>query len=224
MKKIIPILLILNLISCRSVKKEVTKNTSKTEQTAVVNAQSEQTGQTTITENKAEQSKAEQTAVLETETKQVAQSETEHTAAKNSVENQARNKTKTKRRKEYFPDGAIKSETETTEMESEIVSRQQQEIDYLKASVVALKEEKALLEEDLKTEQQKTEKLEQQNEEWRKASQELIYKYADAKHELNKNVKREFNFGSLALSALLVIALYECGKRLLNKYIKSWQR
>ena len=88
---------------------------------------------------------------------------------------------------------------------------------------MALKEEKALLEEDLKTEQQKTEKLEQQNEEWRKASQELIYKYADAKHELNKNVKREFNLGSLALSALLVIVVYECGKRLLNKYIKSWR-
>ena len=59
MKKAIPILLIFSLISCRSVKKEVTKNTSKTEQTAVVNAQSEQTGQTAIMENKAEQSKTE---------------------------------------------------------------------------------------------------------------------------------------------------------------------
>ena len=223
MKKIIPILLILSLISCRSVKKEVTKNPSKTEQTTVVNAHSEQTGQTTITENKAEQSKTEQTAVLEAEAKEISQSETEHTAVKNSVENQARNKTKTKRRKEYFPDGAIKSETETTEIESEIVSRQQQEIDYLKASVVALKDEKALLEEDLKTEQQKTEKLEQQNEQWRKASQELIYKYADTKHELKKDVKREFNLVSLALSALLVIVVYEGGKRLLNKYIKLWR-
>lgn len=71
--------------------------------------------------------------------------------------NEQRQKQSTEKRREYYENGTLKSETENTTSESEVIHQLRLENDYLKSSVVALKEEKEHLAEELNKQEQKEE-------------------------------------------------------------------
>ena len=67
-------------------------------------------------------------------------SENESLSKKVSAENSAEAKTKTTKNKEFFENGFLKSESETTESESKILDKKNQEIEQWKYSVNILQE------------------------------------------------------------------------------------
>lgn len=72
---------------------------------------------------------------------QAAESETQ----KQAIENEVRQRAKVKKKTTYYPNGQVKSQSESTETESETIAKQRLEIDYLHSSILALKEETQIL-------------------------------------------------------------------------------
>lgn len=81
-----------------------------------------------------------QTEVLATQVQ-----ETTQETKKQAIENEVRQRAKVKKKTTYYSNGQVKSQTESTETESETIAKQRLEIDYLHSSILALKEETQIL-------------------------------------------------------------------------------
>lgn len=96
---------------------------------------------------------------------------------KQATENEVRQRAKVKKKTTYYPNGQVKSQTESTETESETIAKQRLEIDYLQSSVLALKEE--------------TETLKQENNTLIQEKETLSNEVKELKKEKDKNTDRE---------------------------------
>lgn len=139
------ILALMLMIGCGSRSVKTAKTTEETHKKEETKTQVEFVEKTQVESQK---------EVAVTEVQEIAQ-ETQ----KQAIENEVRQRAKVKKKTTYYPNGQVKSQTESTETESETIAKQRLEIDYLQSSVVALKEETETLKQENNTLKQEKETL-----------------------------------------------------------------
>lgn len=146
-------------------------------------SRSVKTAKTTEETHKKEEIKTQVEAVEKTEVesqKEVATIQVQEVvqeSQKQATENEVRQKAKVKKKTTYYPNGQVKSQTESTETENETIAKQRLEIDYLQSSVVALREE--------------VETLTQENNKITQENKQLLSETEQLKKEKDKDAERE---------------------------------
>lgn len=142
------------LLSCGSRSVKTTKTAEEIHKKEVVETQVEVVKKTQVENEKKVAESYQRTAESEIQ--------------KQATENEVRQRAKVNKKTVYYPNGQIKSQTESTETESETIAKQRLEIDNLRSSAIALKEETETLKQENNTLKQEKETLSKQVKELKK--------------------------------------------------------